>query len=84
MHVELNYGKGTLPVELSDTLGVTVIRKPVMPVHSDPAASVAKARRTGSLDPRRGGLSGAGPGVRRPWHVVVGQRLTRRNRDARP
>ncbi len=43
MHVELNYGRGTLPIELPDTLGVTVIRKPVMPVHSDPAASVAKA-----------------------------------------
>src|SRR5215470_16409803 len=43
MRVELNYGKGTLPVELPDTLDVTVIRKPVMPVHADAAASVAQA-----------------------------------------
>jgi nickel-dependent lactate racemase len=43
MRVELNYGRGTLPIELPETLGVTVIRKPVMPVHSDPTASVAKA-----------------------------------------
>jgi nickel-dependent lactate racemase len=43
MHVELSYGKGTLPIDLPDTLGITVIRKPVMPVHADPAASVATA-----------------------------------------
>ena len=43
MRVELNYGKGRLPVELPDTLGVSVIRKPVMPIHADPSASVAKA-----------------------------------------
>src|SRR5689334_4199019 len=43
MHVELNYGRGTLPVELPDSLNVTIIRKPVMPVHDDPTASVARA-----------------------------------------
>jgi nickel-dependent lactate racemase len=43
MRVELSYGKGSLPVDLPDTLGITVIRKPVMPVHADPAASVASA-----------------------------------------
>jgi nickel-dependent lactate racemase len=43
MRVELSYGKGTLPVELPESLGITVIRKPVMPVHSDAAASVARA-----------------------------------------
>jgi nickel-dependent lactate racemase len=43
MRVELSYGKGTLSVDLPETLGVTVIRKPVMPVHSDPAASVERA-----------------------------------------
>jgi lactate racemase len=43
MRVELSYGKGSLPVDLPDTLGITVIRKPVMPVHADPAASVATA-----------------------------------------
>ena len=43
MRVELSYGKGTLPVDLPETLGVTLIRKPVMPVHSDPAASVERA-----------------------------------------
>ena len=43
MRFELNYGRGRLPVELPDTLDVTVIRKPVMPVHADAAASVAQA-----------------------------------------
>ena len=43
MRVELSYGKGTLAVDLPETLGVTLIRKPVMPVHSNPAASVQKA-----------------------------------------
>ena len=43
MQVELSYGKGTLPIDLPDTLGITVIRKPVMPVHADPVASVATA-----------------------------------------
>lgn len=43
MRVELNYGKGTLPVELPDGLDVQVIRKPAMPVLPDPRAATAEA-----------------------------------------
>jgi nickel-dependent lactate racemase len=43
MHVELNYGRRTLPVELPDDLPVTVVRKPPMPVLPDPVAAVRKA-----------------------------------------
>ncbi len=43
MRIELNYGRGTLPVELPDDLDVTVIRKPEMPVLADPAAAIRKA-----------------------------------------
>jgi nickel-dependent lactate racemase len=45
MQVELNYGRGTLPVELPDDLPVTVVRKPTMPVISEPVAAVRKALR---------------------------------------
>ncbi|HWQ38544.1 MAG TPA: nickel-dependent lactate racemase [Burkholderiales bacterium] len=43
MRVELNYGKGALPVELDERWNVTVIRKPPMPVESDPQAAVRMA-----------------------------------------
>jgi lactate racemase len=43
MQVELNYGRRTLPVELPDDLPVTVVRKPAMPVLSDPVTAVRKA-----------------------------------------
>jgi len=43
MRIELNYGRGTLPVELPDNLEVTLIRKPVMPVLPDPLAAVRGA-----------------------------------------
>jgi len=43
MHVELNYGRGKLPVELPDDLQVTVVRKPPMPVLPDPSGAVRKA-----------------------------------------
>jgi lactate racemase len=43
MQVELNYGRGKLPVELPDDLQVTVVRKPPMPVLPDPSAAVRKA-----------------------------------------
>jgi nickel-dependent lactate racemase len=43
MRIELNYGRGTLPVELPDDLDVTVIRKPEMPVLADPAAAIGAA-----------------------------------------
>jgi nickel-dependent lactate racemase len=45
MQVELNYGRRTLAVELPDELPVTVVRKPAMPVLSDPVAAVQKALR---------------------------------------
>jgi nickel-dependent lactate racemase len=43
MRVELNYGKGRLPLELPERRQVTVIRKPGMPVLQDAAASVQAA-----------------------------------------
>ncbi|HTS51927.1 MAG TPA: nickel-dependent lactate racemase [Burkholderiales bacterium] len=43
MRVELSYGKGSLPVELPEGLEATVIRKPHMPVLSDPVSSVQTA-----------------------------------------
>jgi nickel-dependent lactate racemase len=43
MRIELNYGKGKLPVELPDDWDVTVIGKKPMPVLSDPVAAVEAA-----------------------------------------
>ncbi|MGH8677525.1 MAG: lactate racemase domain-containing protein, partial [Burkholderiales bacterium] len=43
MRLELNYGRGTIPVEVDDRWDVTVIRKPVMPVTADAAAAVRAA-----------------------------------------
>jgi lactate racemase len=43
MQVELNYGRDKLPVDLSDSLQVRVLRKPAMPVLSDPEAEVLRA-----------------------------------------
>lgn len=43
MRVELNYGKGLLPVELDDGWDVSVIRKPEMPVLPDPVRAVEAA-----------------------------------------
>ena len=40
MRVEMNYGKGTLPIALSPDWDVTVIRKPDMPVIADPAGAL--------------------------------------------
>ncbi|MBV9106757.1 MAG: nickel-dependent lactate racemase [Verrucomicrobia bacterium] len=43
MQVELNYGRSKLRVELPDSLRITVLRKPPMPVVPNPAAAVQKA-----------------------------------------
>ncbi len=43
MRIDLNYGRGHLPVELDDGWDVSVIRKPVMPVLAEPAAAVETA-----------------------------------------
>jgi lactate racemase len=43
MQVELNYGRGKLPIQLPDDLQVTVLRKQPMPVLADPSAAVRKA-----------------------------------------
>jgi nickel-dependent lactate racemase len=43
MRVELSYGRGSLALELPDGLDATVIRKPLMPVLSDPVSSVQAA-----------------------------------------
>jgi nickel-dependent lactate racemase len=43
MQVELNYGRGSLAVQLPDDLDVTVIRKPAMPVLPDAPAAVQRA-----------------------------------------
>jgi hypothetical protein len=43
MQVELNYGRDKLPVDPPERLEVRVVRKPAMPVLSDPEAEVLKA-----------------------------------------
>jgi nickel-dependent lactate racemase len=43
MQVELNYGRSKLCVELPDSLQITVVRKPLMPVLPNPLAAVRKA-----------------------------------------
>ena len=43
MRVELNYGKGTLPVDLPDDWQVRVVAKPPMPLAADPGAAVKAA-----------------------------------------
>ena len=43
MRVELSYGKGGLALELPDAVKATVIRKPPMPILSDPIDSVQAA-----------------------------------------
>jgi nickel-dependent lactate racemase len=43
MHFELNYGRGTLPVDLPEDLDVTILRKPGMPVLQDPREAVSEA-----------------------------------------
>ena len=43
MQVELNYGRDKLPVDLAEGLEVRVVRKPAMPVLSNPEAEVLKA-----------------------------------------
>ncbi len=43
MRIDLSFGRGTLPLDLPDDLDVTVVRKPEMPVLSDPAAALAAA-----------------------------------------
>lgn len=43
MRLELNYGRGSYPLDLPDHWNVTVIRKPAMPVEENPRAAVQKA-----------------------------------------
>jgi nickel-dependent lactate racemase len=43
MRVELNYGKGSLPLDLPERLNVTLIRKPAMPVLQNAAEWVGAA-----------------------------------------
>ncbi|HUU73243.1 MAG TPA: nickel-dependent lactate racemase [Burkholderiales bacterium] len=43
MRVELNYGKGLLPVELDESWDISVIRKPEMPVQLNPGRAVELA-----------------------------------------
>ena len=43
MQIELSYGKGSLPVWLSDQWSVSVIRKPTMPILPDPAGALHAA-----------------------------------------
>ena len=43
MQLELNYGKGRLPLDLDDRWNITVIRKPDMPVEPNPTAAVESA-----------------------------------------
>ena len=43
MQVDLNFGKGSVPVQLSDDWEVTVVRKPPMPIEVDASLAVRKA-----------------------------------------
>jgi nickel-dependent lactate racemase len=43
MRVDLNYGRGLLPVELADDLDVTLVRKPPMPLLGHPEAAIQQA-----------------------------------------
>ncbi|MBM85029.1 MAG: hypothetical protein CMM47_03280 [Rhodospirillaceae bacterium] len=43
MRLELNYGKRTLPIDIAPGWRATVIRKPDMPVISDPAGAIEEA-----------------------------------------
>lgn len=43
MQLELNYGRGTLPVEFGTELDLSVVRKPTMPVLPDPQAAIRTA-----------------------------------------
>ena len=43
MRVEMNYGRGTLPVDLPDDWDVTIIQKQNMPIIADGQAAVARA-----------------------------------------
>lgn len=47
MKVELSYGKSSFPLELDDTWQVDVIRKPDMPLLTQPAQAVASALSAG-------------------------------------
>ncbi|MBV8141266.1 MAG: nickel-dependent lactate racemase [Verrucomicrobia bacterium] len=53
MQVQLNYGRSKLSVELPDSLKITIVRKPPMPVLPDPLGAVRRALQepvgTGSL-----------------------------------
>lgn len=43
MQIDLRYGRGSMPLTLSDDADVTVIRKPAMPLLDDEEASVERA-----------------------------------------
>ena len=43
MRIDLNYGKGHIPVDLLDNWNVSVIRKPAMPVEADARSAVQAA-----------------------------------------
>jgi len=43
MRIDLNYGKGQIPVDLDDGWKVSVIRKPQMPVEANPRSAVQAA-----------------------------------------
>jgi nickel-dependent lactate racemase len=43
MRIDLNYGRGHLPVDLDANWDVSVIRKPTMPVEANPLEAVEAA-----------------------------------------
>lgn len=51
MDIDLLYGKSTLRVSLPDTLDITVIRKPEMPLLADPRGAVREALRSPRSSP---------------------------------
>ena len=60
--IELNYGRGRLPVDLPDDLDLRMIRKRQMPVLPDPEAAVreALAAPVGRAAARRAGARASG------------------------
>ena len=51
--IELNYGRGRLPVDLPDEIDLRVIRKRQMPVLPDPEGAVREGAGAGRPERRR-------------------------------
>ena len=43
MQIELNYGRGSIPLNVDDSWNPEVIRKPLMPYEKNPKLAISKA-----------------------------------------